>query len=148
MKADQPRTGPQAAEIASGFANPEYLLTLTAIVIFLALVIPPIQRELQWRRNLKALGALRSAAARYAAETKTKGPKYLSDLAQEGRYLPGIPSIAILGKHPSSAQVRTLGQTDDSGGWTHADWPGSPREGEVWINFTHTDNRGKAWNEY
>ena len=131
-----------------GFANPEYLLTLTAVLVVLAVIVPQVSRVRQRSRTFKALAALRAASARYAADTKTKGPLDLSDLTKDGRYLDAIPPAEIHGLHPRSTQVRPLGQTDDTGGWTHANWPGSPREGEIWINCTHTDSRGTVWSTY
>ena len=131
----------------TGFANPEYLITLTAVVVILALIVPPIARERQRRRSLNALSSLRAAMARYAAQTKTKGPLELSDLTREG-YLPEIPPAEVFGLHPRSTLVSPLGRTDDSGGWTHSNWPGGRREGEIWINCTHTDGRGALWSAY
>lgn len=132
----------------TGFANPEYLLTLAAVLVVLSIVIPQFARFRQRTRTFKALSALRAASARYAADAKTKGPRELTDLTKDGRYLKEIPPAEIYGRHSRSNQVRPLGQTDDSGGWTHANWPGSPREGDVWINCTHTDAKGSAWSAY
>lgn len=132
----------------SGFANPEYMIALAAIGIILALIIPAVSNARAGRRNRAALATVRSALARYAAETKTKGPVELADLTKDRKYLAAIPPVSIPGRHGPSAQVRALGVTDDTGGWTYSNWPSDPREGEVWINCTHTDNHGKAWKDY
>lgn len=131
----------------SGFANPEYLLVLAAILMLLSLIVPAVVKARQRSLTLRALGALRAATASYAARTKNKGPLELSDLVKEGD-LAEIPPAVIPGHHRRSTKVSPLAQTDDSGGWTHANWPGSPREGEVWINCTHTDRRGALWSSY
>lgn len=132
----------------SGFANPEYMLVLAAILVSLAVIVPPVVREVQRRRTFKALAALREAAARYAADAKTKGPLELADLTKDGRYLAAIPPAVVPIHHGSSAQVAAMARTDDAGGWTHANWPGSEREGQIWINCTHTDTRGSLWSSY
>ena len=129
-----------------GFANPEYMIALAAVLIVLAIALPPAARVLQRRRSLKALATLRAAVARYAADTKTKGPLDLSDLTKEGKYLSELPAVGLSGQHAKSARVGAL--TDDTGGWVHSSWPGDPREGSVWINCTHTDNRGTSWSAY
>lgn len=130
----------------AGFANPEYLLTLFAIVLVLALVIPKVARIRERRRNLAALASVRAALARYAADTKTKGPPELSDLVAK-KYLPAIPEVSILGRHEASSEVHPM-SNEDTGGWGYSGWPGDEREGQVWINCTHTDSNGRAWNSY
>ena len=124
------------------------MIALAGIAMILALAVPPIARVRERRRNMKALAALRAALAKYAAETKTKGPSQLSDLTRGGKYLAEIPSVEITGRHRRSAEVHSVGLTDDSGGWTYSNWPGDSREGSVWINCTHTDNHGTAWKTY
>ncbi|MBI4348699.1 MAG: hypothetical protein HY553_17810 [Elusimicrobia bacterium] len=131
----------------AGFANPEYLLTLAVLLVLATLSIPPFVKARQRSLAFKALGELRAASASYAAKTKAKGPLELSDLVKDG-YLPELPPLVVPGLHPRSAVVTPLGQTDDKGGWTHANWPGGPREGEIWINCTHTDSRGALWSSY
>ncbi len=112
-----------------GFANPEYMLVLAAVLVVLAVVIPAFVKARQRTHTLRALASLREAARDYAEKTKTKGPLELAELAKDGRYLARIPPAVVPGHHPASAEVRPMAQTDDSGGWTHANWPGSEREG-------------------
>lgn len=131
-----------------GFANPEYMLTLAALLVFLAIAVPAFVKARQRTLTLRSLASLRAAAGRYAADAKSKGPLLLSELTKDGRYLAAIPPAVVPGLHPASAEVRPVGQTDDSGGWTHANWPGSEREGQIWINCTHTDSKGTLWSSY
>ena len=130
-----------------GFANPEHLITLTVVAIALAIAVPAVARARERARNLRALQELRAALARYDAATKTRGPGELSELVRGG-YLASIPAVSVMGRHARSARVREVGVTDDSGGWTYSNWPGAARQGEVWINCTHTDSRGKSWDSY
>lgn len=129
-----------------GFANPEIMITLAAVLIVLAIATPPAVRMMERRRVQKALSTLRAAVARYAADTKTKGPIDLSDLTKEGKYLPELPAVGLSGFHSKSSRVGAL--TDDTGGWVYSSWPGDPREGAVWFNCTHTDSRGTSWSAY
>ena len=131
-----------------GFANPEYLLALTAIMITLAILIPHISRARERRRNLDALASLRGAISRYAADTKTKGPLEITQLAANGKYLAELPTVQIMGHHARARQVQEMGVTNDEGGWSYSNWPGDARQGEIWINCTHTDGGGHAWNSY
>lgn len=132
----------------SGFANPEYLIALTALALILAWAIPAASKARDRRRNLRSLSELRGALARYAADTKIRGPASLSELTAGGKYLAAIPAATMTGLHRPSSLTRELGVTDDSGGWSYSNWPGDARQGEVWLNCTHTDGRGKAWSEY
>ena len=131
----------------AGFANPEYLLTLTAVAIFLAIAVPRFLQARQRARNLHALAVVREALSRYAADTKTKGPVELSDLAKGGKYLKALPELEIPGHHEPSSEVHPM-SSEDTGGWGYSAWPGDPRQGQVWINCTHTDASGRAWNSF
>jgi hypothetical protein len=132
----------------SGFANPEYLIALTGLALLAAVAVPFALRFQDRRRNLGALSELRGALARYAEDTKMKGPASLADLTTGGKYLAAMPTAGMTGLHRPSARVSELGVTDDSGGWSYSNWPGDPRQGQVWINCTHTDRSGRRWNEY
>lgn len=137
-----------AARRRRGFANPEYLLTLAALGIILAVVVPAVAKARERRRNAQALQSLRAAVAAYAADMKTKGPLQLSELTKDGKYLKALPSFGLLGRHQPSSEVKELGVLDDSGGWTYWNWPGSPEEGKVVVNCTHTDSSGRSWASY
>ncbi len=132
----------------AGFANPEYMIALAVVGVILSVAVPTIARLRDRSRNLKALATLRSALSRHAAETKTKGPADLSDLTKDGKYLSEIPSVAPGGHHPRSAQAYPLGVSADAGGWAYSSARGSSTLSGVWINCSHTDNRGRAWNAY
>ena len=131
-----------------GFANPEIMLLIVAILIGLAIAVPAFARAREKRRNFHALNQLRAAIQIYSDDTKTKGPPTLEELTKGGKYLSAIPTVSIMGQHSASAQVKLMGVTDDAGGWSYSSWPGDARQGEVWINCTHTDSTGKAWKDY
>ncbi len=134
--------------LTSGFANPTYLITLAFVALVLAWVIPAAFRARDRRQNLRALADLRGALSRYEADTRTKGPASLSDLTAGGKYLVTIPEALLSGFHRSSSRIHEMGVTDDTGGWSYSNWPGDARQGQVWINCTHTDAHGKPWNAY
>lgn len=129
-----------------GFADPTYMILLAAVLIVLAIAIPPLARRRERSRNLKALATLRAAIARHAADTKTKGPIDLTDLTKSGKYLAELPVIGLASIHARSARVGAF--VDDAGGWAYSSWPGAPDEGTVRFNCTHTDTRGTSWSAY
>lgn len=130
-----------------GFANPEYLLTLTAFLILVAVVVPPVLRVVHDRRDHRALGQVRDALARSRAAHKGGSPAYLQDLVTEG-LLTELPAVHG-GAHSGAAWVKNGDNPDDAGGWLYDAWPRPGHlEATVSVNCTHTDSRGVAWNSY
>ena len=130
-----------------GFANPEYLLALTGLLIVFAVVVPPVVRVLHARRDLRSLQAVRAALARRRAEHKGESPAYLQDLVKEG-YLNELPAVHG-GGHPAAAWVKNGDTPDDAGGWLYDAWPRAGHlDATASIDCTHTDARGAAWNAY
>lgn len=132
----------------AGFANPEYMIVLTIMLIILSVAVPKVAELRERSRNLKALATLRSALARYAADTKTKGPADLSELTKGAKYLAEIPPVGLRGHHDRSAQVYPFQVGGDAGGWSYSSPTGAYEGVGIWINCTHTDSRGRAWNTY
>lgn len=88
------------------------------------------------------LGAMRSALSLYRDDHKTY-PLTLEALTVEGRYLVRLNEAKTQLHHPDSATVRLGSAPGDSGGWLY-----DPAKGELRIDCTHTDTRGKAWASY
>jgi len=105
-----------------GFANPEYLIALTFVLVILAVAIPPFMRAREKRRALKDLAAARAA------------------LVKEPSALASLPPLGPSPLHPRASHVSR--QADDAGGWIYS------AEGALRINCTHTDNTGKSWDSY
>ena len=130
-----------------GFANPEYLLTLTAVLILVAVVLPPVLRTLHDRGDHRALQVVREALERRRAAHNGESPVYLQDLVTEG-FLKEIP-VVHGGAHSGAAWVKNGDTPDDAGGWLYDAWPRPGHlEATVSVNCTHTDSRGVAWNAY
>lgn len=88
------------------------------------------------------LGAVRDAVSRYKSE-KESFPPGLEALTEGGVFLTHIPAGAVPPHHAKSPSVRLGAQADDAGGWLY-----DPDKGEVRVNCTHTDSRGRVWNTY
>lgn len=103
------------------------------------------------------LGAIRSALAIYYGDTEGHYPPDLAALTVNQKYLTRIPALD-LPKHKPSDKVRVLtrvrdaadldSQLKDSGQWLYVADPGSPMDGTLLIDCTHSDSRGTAWKSY
>ena len=104
------------------------------------------------------LGAVRSALSIYYGDLEGRYPSELSELTVNGKYLSAIPSIEVGGHKRTSAYrvIRSgaanldglIPQIKDTGGWAFVSSPGSPQNGTVVIDCTHTDSRGMQWFRY
>jgi type II secretory pathway pseudopilin PulG len=116
------------------------------LVIGCAIVYPRFGELLRYSgegANKGNLGAVRAALDGYA---KTKGrPAALDALVKEGA-LPYLPRLSWRGPHRSTRESLTLepGVFTDSGRWGYSVEASTP----VYIDCTHTDSRGLAWNNY
>jgi type II secretory pathway pseudopilin PulG len=128
-----------------GFANPEYLITLTVVGLILAVAVPKFVKARERSRNFKALRELRTALGAYRADHKGASPAALEELTEGGKYLAAIPSVRVSPLHSVSAWVNVA---VDAGGWWYEASTDSARSGDVWINGTHTDDKGSSWSAY
>lgn len=127
------------------------------IVGILAAIAIPKFAELTKKSNEGAskgnLGALRSAMSIYYGDMEGQYPAELQALTTDGKYLTTIPSARTPNFHADSAAVQNFdamidASQSDAGGWGYVNNPKSPDWGNVFINCTHTDTRGKSWNSY
>ena len=105
--------------------------------------------------TLGALGHVSSAIAIYREDHAGQYPNRLEDLIP--KYLQSVPAVKITfpeawagtGSHPLSSRVQYASSTqaDDTGGWIYVNDPTSPDVGKVIVNCTHTDFRGRPWNQ-
>ena len=90
----------------AGFANPEYMIALATVGIFLAIAIPQLAKFREQRRTRRTLATVRDALARYTQDTKLKGPAELSDLTKDGKYLSSLPAVSVWSFHRASLGSR------------------------------------------
>lgn len=89
------------------------------------------------------LFAMRSALSNYQGENNGRSPKGLDSLTEGSKYLYAIAEAKTPPHHRDSDAVRLGTEPDDSGGWLY-----DVDIGNVWVNCTHTDRKGKVWAEY
>lgn len=103
------------------------------------------------------LGAIRSALSIYYGDNEGKYPDSLSRLTEHGKYLSSIPKIKLADHAETDAVLLVSGVKDmaglrgklkDKGGYAYVSDPGSPLNGTVVIDCTHTDSRGTVWYQY
>lgn len=94
------------------------------------------------------LGTLRSALAIYYSDLEGQYPQNLDAMTVASRYLKDIPAGRIPDYHAASSNVTLATAVDDSGGWVYNNDTSSVRFGSIWVNCTHTDTKGSAWNSY
>lgn len=132
----------------SGYGGEAASMLIVAAVVLLgcAIVYPrfgDLMRFSSEGANKGNLGAVRAALDGYA---KTKGrPAAVDALVKEGA-LPYLPRLSWQGPHRASRESVTLepGVFTDSGKWGYSVEASTP----VFIDCTHTDSRGLAWNNY
>lgn len=86
------------------------------------------------KQNLEAIR--RSLSVSF--EANGKYPMDLATLATGGKFPAKTPNF-----HRDSSEVRYGANPDDTGGWLY-----HRAEGRVWVNCTHSDTNGRAWNSY
>jgi len=94
------------------------------------------------------LGSIRSALSIYYGDTKGEYPTDLAALTVGGKYLKSLPRAKVPPHHSDSNAVRQGRSPDDSGGWFYDNDLLDSDFGQVFVNCTHTDTKGKVWTEY
>lgn len=110
-----------------------------------------------------SLGMLRSSSSIYYGDSEGSYPATLDALV-DPRYLQEIPKTK-LADHPETAAWTAYGaevctgkteygmeidasKLKDTGGWGYVNDPQAPCWGQIFVDCTHTDSKGKAWPEY
>ncbi|MBI2385091.1 MAG: RDD family protein [Elusimicrobia bacterium] len=109
------------------------------------------------------LGALRSAASIYYGDTEGSYPATLDALV-DPKYVPSMPKTKVA-DHPETDAVTLYGaevctgkteygseidasKLKDTGGWGYVADPKAVCWGQVFVDCTHQDSKGKRWPEY
>ncbi|MBI5623855.1 MAG: RDD family protein [Elusimicrobia bacterium] len=132
------------------------LLLIAGIGITAALFIPKFA-NLQGRSDeggtKGSLGTIRAALSIYYGDLEGVYPSDLDALTAQGKYLSSLPAAKLSKLHPASNRVsaypsRSQAASADEGGWAYIDNPADSEFGSVWVNCSHTDAKGTAWNAY
>lgn len=129
------------------------MIVIAVIAIVVSIAIPKLSQMIR-RANeaatLGKLGAIRSALTIYYADNEGIFPTDLTPLMTPGsKYLTGIIPM-YTASHGSSESVAysSAGDTGDSGGWDYLNNTSNASWGKVWVDCTHTDNKGTVWTSY
>jgi uncharacterized RDD family membrane protein YckC len=132
------------------------LLFAAAIVLIAAVAIPfltRIQRGSEDFNTRGRLGSIRSALSIYYGDMEGQYPDDLASLTAGAKYLSSMPVAETGDIHPDSNRVRAYPSRSqasgaDEGGWGYANDPSGADFGSIWVNCSHTDSKGTAWNSY
>ena len=108
------------------------------------------------------LGSMRAAAAiyygdsegNYPADLNALVPKYLREIAPAGVLThPGVEGIEVYGAEVCSGSKESGSELipaklRDTGKWGYVVAPKAPCDGQIFIDCTHPDSKGKAWFSY
>ncbi len=130
---------------------------ITGICALLVAIVAPTFAPL-FRKSAEGaikgnLSELRLAVDRYRNEHEGRAPDSIGAMV-EAKTIPGIPTLwrsydNIPHTHTAEAAVVTSTAATDSGRWAFVVSPSSPSlTGTIFIDCTHTDTRGRFWNEY
>lgn len=130
----------------------EFLIFLSLLSLLAALVFPSLQRLVRSANESSVrqrLGSLRLAVRAYRVDHEDEIPKELAPLMRAGSpYLRGVCALNVP-EHGVSYVVETssfVNRTLDNGVWGYVN--SGPAAGTVYIQCTHRDSAGKAWNEH
>lgn len=96
---------------------------------------------------IRKLSGLRMSLALYAMEGKPP-PAAFADVIRAGK-LEEAPTLK-LPWHLRSARVRDVPSraVTDTGGWAYVNAPADPDFGQVFIDCSHKDPKGRFWSEF
>ena len=129
---------------------------VAVIGMLAAIAIPQfaaLQSRAQEANTRAGLSSLRTALLMYHGETNGRYPKSLAELTAGGKYIQEIPKAAIPHSlngpgHATSTSIvygalKGGAGLTDAGGWFY-----DKTTGQVLVNCTHSDVKGKRWDSY
>lgn len=101
------------------------------------------------KATVGSLGGLRSALSIYYGDLEGQYPEDLGELTVAGKYISSFPKVKTL-DHPDSNEIVSMPSLSglDTGGWGYVNNPYDQHYGNIFIDCTHTDPRGKVWTAY
>lgn len=140
-----------SAERTVGFTLLELMITIAVIGTLLAVALPKFANAVKVANEggtRGSLGVMRSSLTIYYGDNEGSYPTDLSPLLTPGnRYLSQAMAVftAEHGKNKAVSYVSEPGD-GDTGYWAYVNAGGDV--GKIYIECTHTDSKGTAWNQY
>lgn len=130
----------------------ELMIVISVIAIIVMIAAPRFGTMIRTsnENNTRAqLNAIRKALSLYQTDFEGAFPSDLAPLTQPGsKYLSKAPA-AYTAAHGSLTSVdygATLDAGLDNGSWGYVN--AGPQWGHIWVQCSHTDSKGKTWNQY
>jgi prepilin-type N-terminal cleavage/methylation domain-containing protein len=135
-----------------GFTLIELMIVVAIIGILAAIAIPKFAdliRKSKEGSTKGNIGAIKGALAVYYGENEGSYPvDNLASLTSGGKYIQNIPFSDVPSYHAKSTTVNTGTAVNDAGAWMYNNVSTDSGWGGAYVNCTHTDTKGTAWNAY
>lgn len=139
---------------SEAFTLIELMIAVAIIGLLAAVALPRFGNLLNKSKESATTGGLtsiRSTLNIYYGANHVFPTDDLSSLTSNGAYISALPPVKLPGTpHQDSRVVRVGASTTtaltDAGGWAYVNDPASQAYGTIFVNCSHLDSKGEAWN--
>jgi len=137
-----------------GFTLIEIMIVVAIVAILAAVALPRFAGLLNKSKEgstREGLSAVRSALHIYYGDNMCYPYDDLAALVENGRYINQLPLAKLPGTGHMDSRNITVGASTaaaltDTGGWAYINDPSSSYYGTLFVNCSHADIAGAAWN--